>query len=173
MSIWVKSFSWCMFALVWLIATNVLSVLGEGAMAAPQSTDFNLNINLPTCNVEIPKEYFLGTLQDGQNSYPAFDVRVICDKSGSNNVRVLASTPNPLNVDGDVALVNGTSEFWLNDVDAGRKINLSGQAVSQKFCTNQAANGDWTCKVSPEVKINPGDPRGEFRISTIFSVYYF
>ncbi|ENT4539507.1 hypothetical protein ACFDZX_004326 [Salmonella enterica] len=158
------------FVLLYVVAMSVFPVSGRAAIS--QNTTFSLRFNLPTCNVEVPPEYFLGTLHDGEHVFPEFALRVRCDKGG-NSVKVLASTPNPLNVDNNIALVNGTSEFWLIDKGNNKRIDLSGLETAPNFCVYYALSGGGDCKVIPVVKINPGDPRGEFRINTIFSVYYY
>ncbi|HEI2424042.1 TPA: hypothetical protein SI540_004587 [Escherichia coli] len=139
---------------------------------ATDTTEFNVHLQQPTCDINVANEYLLGDLKRGVVKHAPFDVTISCDANAQTSLVVSVAKGNVKPDNQHVEfLIRGTSVpngslLSLED-ESGAAIYVTGQ---DNICTGLAVNR--TCSITPVTTVLWGNVSTEIEAVIGLKIIY-
>ncbi|MCZ8781126.1 F18 fimbrial protein FedE [Escherichia albertii] len=166
-----------------MAALMIVMMTGSGQTATTTATatlTINVTFTQPSCDIQVPSSYNLGTLIPGSKRHAPLDITWTCEgdtpvktaltagivKGGvSSDEKVILRTDSNADTGATLSLREKTS---------GALIKLTGQAAEDYFCKDAKAVGGVirTCTLTPETNVSQGGPFGLASATLRFEVGY-
>lgn len=169
------SFSnWC----IRLTAGFMLNVAMFSAQAVTNSSPVTIPItatfSAPTCELETPKEVFLGSMLQGTRNYNSFSIKITCNGTIESSLYASQKGGTPadnygMTMTGPAGETGTAAILWLS-TDDGNHIHLAGTDIdSDLFCRGNATRD---CQLTPSVRVSSDTPRGKTEAIISFNMVY-
>lgn len=151
--------------LFWVLSANFGSVLAETVVGSLTTTVITENI-APSCDIHVPHEIYLGTLENGTRKHSPFELSVTC-KDNTKTAFVASIVKGKLSGADAVTMSNGSLLRLENE---NSNIKLQGKNTDS-FCLGQSS-GIRTCELTPVTEVDANNQRGKAEATLNFKIIY-
>lgn len=159
----------------------VVAGSGQAATSATATLTINVTFTQPSCDIEVPASYSLGTLTPGSKTHTPLDIFWKCEGDTPVTTALTAAIVRG-NASGDEKVVlltdSGTptgATLSLREKKSTSLIKLTGPTAGDYFCSDENATPDTTmrtCTLTPETNVSQNGPFGLASATLRFEVGY-
>ncbi len=164
------------------LAALMMTVMAGSGQAATTTATATLTINatftMPSCDIQVPSSYNLGTLTPGTKEHGDLKITWTCEGAQSVKTALTAGIVAGI-ADGDnkVRLMAGGQAtgavLSLRDKSDRSLIKLTGHQAGGYFCSDSSATtGMRTCTLTPITEVDRNGPFGLASATLNFAVAY-
>ncbi|MEE7414663.1 F18 fimbrial protein FedE [Escherichia marmotae] len=162
------------------LAALMMTVMTGSGQAATTTATLTINVTFtqPSCDIQVPSSYDLGTLTPGTKEHGDLKITWTCEGDPSVKTALTASiVAGTADGDNKVRLMAGGqatgAALFLKDKSDSTLIKLTGHQATDYFCSDSSATtGMRTCTLTPVTEVDRNGPFGLASATLNFAVAY-